>query len=79
MAEKIEKKPEKTPKPAKTEKPKDEDIFKIKTMTDGDFRLPSKLRERVAFGNHTELTVKVLQIEKGRKLTIEFTRANWNK
>lgn len=59
------------------EKPKEPSEYKIKTMVDGDFRFPSKLRERIGFGNHVELKVTVLHLDRGKTVTLEISRADW--
>lgn len=76
--EKPKAKAEKEAKESKPEKPKEEkpaDVFEVKTMIDGDFRFPSKLREAVDFGNHTALKVKVLKLQPKKFVELRIERA----
>lgn len=53
--------------------------YKVKTMVDGDFRLPSKLRERIGFGNKTDLKVTILQLLPNKSVKLLIEKVNLNK
>lgn len=69
-ANKEKEKPKEAPKPEPT-------AFNVKTMIDGDYRLPAKLRERIGFNKHVDLTISIVgKIQKGKTVTLKFERAN---
>ena len=68
------KKGEETPK---SEKPKEEDvkIFKAKSMTDGDLRMPSALRKKIGWLNaHTDVVFTIVTLD-ANSITLEIKKA----
>ena len=64
----------------KEEKPKVEtqkylEEFSIKTHTDSDFRFGKETLKHFGFGAKATLKVKILEIQKGKSVKLEITKA----
>lgn len=60
----------------KSEKPKEDvKVFKAKSMTDGDLRMPSALRKRIKWLNaHTDVTFEIVALD-ANSITLEIKKA----
>ena len=68
-------------KEEKVEKPKEEDvkIFKAKSMTDGDLRMPKSLRAKITWLKpHVDVTFEIVEIS-NNSVTLKISKTNWNK
>lgn len=56
-------------------KPEETKIFNVKSMVDGDLRLPKKLRQRIKWlGNHTDVVIEIVGNSKD-SITLKFSKS----